>query len=271
MNQPLDLRAHFHLTQIPFTREITVDKRFSHPVIDEALGALRATVEDRMSAVLVAPAGAGKTTLLRALTQGLPEARYRVHYLKLTALSKREFCREIALALGTKPAGHVGALVRALEDRMLALVDQESLRPVLLLDDAHEMRPEVLSILRVLTNFEMDSRLVVSLVLSGQIPLKRSLQCDELEPVARRISHYATLRLFTREEIRRYLVHRLLVAGATADLFDGSAHDAIFEIAGGNLRATDSLALKALQEAAADPSPLVTAEHVVRARPKVFA
>ena len=47
-------------------------------------------------------------------------------------------------------------------------MEQESLRPVIILDEAHDMRPEVLAILRVLTNFEMDSKLVVSIVLAGQ-------------------------------------------------------------------------------------------------------
>lgn len=272
MNSPSpDLRSHFHLAQIPFTREIPVEKRFPHPVFEEATASLKATVENRMSAVLFAPAGSGKTMVLRTLVHGLPEARYRVHYLKLTSLSKRDFCRELAQVLGAQPAGHMGSVVRAIQDRMLQLADQESLRPVLLLDEAHELRPEVLSILRILTNFDMDSRLVLSLVLVGQPSLKKVLQRDELEAVARRISHYVSLRLFTREEIRRYLAHRLLVAGAPGDLFDPTAHDALFEIAGGNLRAIDSLALKALEEAAADKSPLVTTEHVVRARPKVCA
>jgi type II secretory pathway predicted ATPase ExeA len=57
---------------------------------------------------------------------------------------------------------------------MTTLVDQDSLRPVIVIDEAHDMRPDVLAVLRVLTNFEMDSKLVVSLVLCGQPPLRRS-------------------------------------------------------------------------------------------------
>ena len=92
-----DLRAHFGLTNIPFTREIAVGDRWSTPLFDEPLTALRTTVEQRMSAVLLAPSGSGKTLLLRTLRSLLPEARYRVHYVKLTPLSKRDLCREIAI------------------------------------------------------------------------------------------------------------------------------------------------------------------------------
>ena len=102
-----DIRAHFGLHTLPFTREITVDKRWSSPVYEEALDALEATVAERMSAVLVAPSGAGKTSLLRALIKRLPEARYRVHYVKVTSLSKRDMCGEIAVAVGATHCGHL--------------------------------------------------------------------------------------------------------------------------------------------------------------------
>ena len=44
-----------------------------------------------------------------------------------------------------------------------------------MLDEAHDIRPDVLGILRVLTNFKWDSRLVVSFVLANQD------QCTETE------------------------------------------------------------------------------------------
>jgi Mg-chelatase subunit ChlI len=39
---------------------------------------LRATVEQRMSGALLSVSGNGKTVVLRALSDSLPEARYRV-------------------------------------------------------------------------------------------------------------------------------------------------------------------------------------------------
>jgi type II secretory pathway predicted ATPase ExeA len=55
-----------------------------------------------------------------------------------------------------------------LQQRFEANVSEDGRRPILLLDDAHDLRPEVLGVLRVLTNFQMDSRLVLSVVLAGQ-------------------------------------------------------------------------------------------------------
>jgi len=265
-----DLRAHFGLTATPFTRELPVRQCWSQPQYDEVRQELLATIDRRMSAALVAPAGTGKTTLLRSLRAALPEARYQVHYVKVTALSKRDFCRELCEAIGAPPAASYNGLVRRLQERLVVLLEQDSLRPVLIVDEAHDMRPDVLSILRVLTNFEMDSRLVVSVLLAGQGPLKTMLARQELESVRRRLAHLATLRLLSREEALAYVRHRLSVAGAAGDLFDGPAHDAIYEMTNGNLRAIDHVALKGLELAARDGKATVGAEYLVAAARKLM-
>ncbi|MGH2625741.1 MAG: AAA family ATPase, partial [Anaerolineales bacterium] len=146
-----DLRSHFGLSEIPFTREISVESRWHSAHFDEPLADLVRTIDQRMSAVLIAPAGTGKTALLRALRARLPEARYKVHYVKVTSLSKRDICREIAVAAGLAPAGSYPMLVRRLQERFEAVHGDDGLRPVLLIDEAHDMRPEVLAILRILT------------------------------------------------------------------------------------------------------------------------
>ena len=265
-----DLRSHFGLHQVPFTREIAVRDRWKHEVYEQPLNELHTTVERRMSGAIISPAGSGKTGVLRGLREMLPEARYRVHYVKVTDLSKRDFCRELAVALGCPPTGYYGALVHTIQTRCQLLLNQESLRPVILVDEAHDIRPDVLAILRVLTNFEMDSKLVVSFVLAGQGKLRELLRRDDLEATSRRIAHYATLRLLSREELRQYVAHRLRIAGAKGELFDDAAHDALYEAAQGNLRATNRLALKSLELAAAEACPVVGADFVATARQKVW-
>jgi general secretion pathway protein A len=117
-----------------------------------------------------------------------------------------------------------------------------------------------------LTNFEMDSRLVLSVVLAGQPPLATLLRRSELEGIARRFAHYAQLRPLSRDETAAYVAHRCTVAGAATVPFDQGSLDALFEIGRGNLRATDQLALKALEIAAAKEADTVESVHVIDAR-----
>jgi general secretion pathway protein A len=262
----IDLRSAFGFHATPFTRELTPEQHFLLPFLDEALEGLLRCVESRMSAALIAPAGTGKTALLRRLVARLPEARYHVRYVKITDLSKRDMCREIAAACGATSAGSYPSLVRALQERFENTSHTDGRRPVLILDECHELRPDVLGMLRLLTNFDMDSRLVLSVILAGQPPLKALLAREDQEAVARRIFHYAALRLLSRDELSRYVEHRSTAAGASNVPFDQSALDALYEIGRGNLRATDCLALKALERAVLGKHSVVSAQHIVAAR-----
>lgn len=264
---PKDYRSRYGFHSPPFTREFPIDRRFQIPHLEEVIEAILQTVHQRESVVLTAAAGSGKTVAVRALRDRLPEARFDVHYVKVTDVSRRDMCREIAYAVGAEPAGSLPALVRNVQERLdKPAPDTETTRRVLILDDVHEMRPETLALAKVITNFDMDSRLVVSLILVGQPSLRRTLQRDELEDVARRIAHYAELRLLSREETRRYVEHRCAVAGNVTPPFDDDAFEAIYELSRGNMRAIDHLARKALDLAARKDEDVVGAPHLVEAR-----
>ncbi|MEN8183900.1 MAG: AAA family ATPase [Myxococcota bacterium] len=262
----MELRAQFGLQATPFTRELPVRHRFTHGQFDDVLQELRQVIEERMSAALIAPAGTGKTALVRALCDALPEARYRIHYVKVASLSKRDMCRAITAALAIPSAGSTPGLIRNIQAAVENAALADGLRTLLIFDDAHELRPDVLGLLKTLTNYAMDSQLLLSLLLIGQAPLAELLRRSELEDVARRLAHYATLRPLSRDETRAYVIHRCTVAGATTEPFDDGAHDAIFEIGRGNLRATDRLALKALHLAARKACDVVDHTMVIEAR-----
>jgi len=260
------MQSTFGFRKTPFTREVGVDEMLSMPHFETARDAIAVRLDRRMSAAVIAPAGTGKTCLLRALRARLPEARYRVHYVKVTELSKRDLCREIATAMGVPPAGSYPMLVRRLQEDFEQRTQTDAVRTVLVLDEAHDLRPDVLGILRILTNFEWDSRLVVSIVLAGQPPLEKLLAKAPCEDVAQRIAYYARLRLLSRDETSTYLEHRCTIAGARTFPFDDGAVEALFEMTRGNLRALDRLALTALDEAAKVGAETVDSQNVVAAR-----
>jgi type II secretory pathway predicted ATPase ExeA len=262
----MDLHATFGFHKTPFTREVAADEMLALPHIEQARDAVVTQLERRMSAAVIAPAGAGKSALLRALRARLPQARYRVHYVKVTDLGKRDFCREIASCVGVRPAGSYPMLVRRLQEDFAEAGTDSGVRPVLFVDDAHDIRFHVLNVLRVITNFDYDSRLVLSVVLAGQPPLERMLKRASLEDVAQRIAHYARLRLLSRDETARYVEHRCTVAGASTTPFDRSAIDAVFEMSRGNLRAVDRLCLASLDVTAQRDAATVAASDVAAAR-----
>lgn len=262
----MDFNAHFGLRKTPFTREVSVQEMFAHPQRDEVIESLTRAAHERMSAVLLAAAGLGKTAMIRSLCAGLPEVRYHVHYVKVTHLSKRDLCREIARAMGVAEAGTYPRLLRLVQEAAETRSFSEGARTVLILDDAHEIRPDVLGMFKALTNFEMDSKLVLSVLLVGQPPLTRLLRRADLVDVTQRLAWVGELRALSRDETQAYVQHRCRIAGATRELFDARAHEALYEMGCGNPRATDHLARRSLEMAHHANSEVVGAQNVVDAR-----
>jgi general secretion pathway protein A len=266
----MDLKSAFGCHCTPFTRELRLDDVFGLAIFDQARDGILRAIEKRSSAALIAPAGSGKSTVLRAILGRLPEARYVSHYVKCSEIGKRDMCREIARVAGVAPASSFPALLHNLQEKFESTLADAGRRPVLLLDEAHDLRPDVLAMLRVVTNFQMDSRLVLSVVLAGQPDLGKTLARENQDAIARRIVHYASLRPLSRDETAQYIEHRIGTAGARHSPFDAAALDAIYEIGRGNLRSTDNLALESLELAAAAKLKVVGASHVATARKSLW-
>ena len=162
-----DPRSHFGFTKWPFTSEIAVGKMWRHPGLDELVDDLEATVSARFSAAVIAPSGTGKSALLRRLVERLPETRYRVADVKVTGVGNRDFYRGLTRALGLTPVGTWPSLLDASQEYARTLAATEARRLVMIIDEAQDMRPQVLSTIRMLTNFNLDSELVISLILVG--------------------------------------------------------------------------------------------------------
>ncbi len=262
----MDFNAHFGFRKTPFTREIAVSEMFTHPQHDEVLANLMRAVQQRMSAGLQAPAGYGKTSMIRSLRESLSDVRYHVHYVKISGLSKRDMCREVARSLGLAEVGTYPRLVRLVQEAVESRSLTDGVRSVLILDDAHELRPDVLGMFKALTNFEMDSKLVLSIVLVGQPPLSKLLRRADLADVAQRLSWYGELRALSRDETHSYVVHCCQISGCQRELFDARSHEALYEMGRGNPRATSHLARRALELAHAGEAETVSSRHVLAAR-----
>jgi len=274
-NQPVstplpDTRAHFGLTGAPFTREIPPTRMWRHPGLDEFVSDLEATVSARDSAAVIAPSGAGKTALIRRLVDKLPEARYRVADIKVTAVGARDLYRSLACAMGVEPRGTWPSLLESLQAHANALAATEARRTVLIVDEAQDLRPGVLATLRMLTNFKLDSELLISLILIGDTGLDSLLHRPDMEAMRSRLSCVIRLRLLNRGETKSYIDHRLDIVGARTQLIDEPAVEAVYDYTRGNIRAIDHLCRTALDLAARRTLDSVDAGTVTAARKKLL-
>jgi general secretion pathway protein A len=266
----MDLRTQFGFTSTPFTREIRPEEQLPFTFFEEALAGLKRCIEARMSGALIAPPGSGKSALLRRLRHELPEARYKVFDVKITDVPRRELCREVARVCEVQSTGSYSLLIHRLQERFQEILHSESRRTVLVIDEAGDLRLESLGLFRLLTNFDMDSALLLSVLLCGQPRLKTLLDRDDQQAVARRLYHFASLRLLSREELVQYVNHRCTIAGARTSPFDPGAVEAFYEVSRGNMRVVDLLALKSLERAALAKQSAIGVNHVIEARKELW-
>jgi len=90
---------------------------------------------------------------------------------------------------------------KALRARWLDHLGSAARRPVVLIDEAQEMTPMVLSELRLLASARFDSQALLCVVLSGDARLLDKLRRDDLVPLGSRIRTRLATGAATREEL----------------------------------------------------------------------
>jgi MSHA biogenesis protein MshM len=136
-------------------------------------------------------------------------------------------------------------------------------RALVCLDEAQAMPLESLEVLRLLTNLETEKRKLLQVVLFGQPELDERLKHHSIRQLRQRISFQYDLRGLNRNELDRYLRHRLAVAGfAGESLFSTGAVGKLHRITGGTPRLVNIVAHKALMLAFSDGRQQVLARHI---------
>ena len=110
--------------------------------------------------------GVGKTCVLRALRHRLPQAGFRLTYCHNATLGRRDFYRQLCLALGLTPTATAAAVFYAVSPHVEEL-GRERVHPVFLLDEAHLLHQDTLDHLHILLQLRVGQKALLSLVLVG--------------------------------------------------------------------------------------------------------
>jgi type II secretory pathway predicted ATPase ExeA len=238
----------YGLTEKPFNK--TPDPRFLYHSAKhaEALARLQLAVDEQDIVLLTGEIGSGKTTLSRVLIDSLDE-RYRPLLIINPRLSPAQLLRTVALRLGMDDSGrHRHGLLEGINAKLYELFEAGK-QPVLIIDEAQLIPGKAtFEELRLLTNFQLDDRNLLSLVLIGQTELRERLDRKQYRALRQRIGMQYHLGPLDGEETRKYVKHRLSVAGRETPLFEERALVLLFEHSGGVPRRINTIAGTALIE-----------------------
>lgn len=257
--------THFALNAAPFSKEVhdqdlwlpTAKQRIVDEVVD-AIG-VHESVE------LIGDSGVGKTCVLRALrhratrTPGL-----RLTYCHNVTLGRRDFYRQLCLALGLSPSATAAAVFYAVSTHVQEL-GRDKIYPVFLLDEAHLLHQDTLDHLHILMNYEWDSRALLSLVLVGLPELHDRLALRRNRSLFSRIHRRLSIDPLGPGDTREYLTMRLKAVACDREIFTTDAVALLHEAATGSLRDIDRIATAALRSAARRKKKLVEHDDVTHA------
>lgn len=240
---------HFGLERPPFTKEVDDGELWlpssRKAVVDEIVEAAR----DHQHVLLVGEPGVGKTCVLRAVRHRLPQAGFRLTYCHNATLGRRDFYRQLCVALGLSTKATAAAVFYAVSTHVEEL-GRDRIHPCFLLDEAHLLRQDVLEHLHVLANYEWDSKPLLSLVLVGLPELWGRLTLAKNRSLWSRVHCRLSLGESEAADTVEYVEHRTKQAGATRPPFLADALTMLHESTGGRLRDVDRVATAALKSAA---------------------
>jgi MSHA biogenesis protein MshM len=278
-------QEHFGLRELPFSLTPDTSFFFACTNYQEGLNTLLVAARTGEGFIkIVGEVGNGKTLLCRKFlatlstdratttdigtqdggTSGRHAAKFITAYIPNPYLEPRSLLLALAeeFRIEMDHSADQHELLKELTRTLLNFA-REGKRVVVCLDEAQAMPLESLEVLRLLTNLETEKRKLMQVVLFGQPELDERLKQNSVRQLRQRISFQYQLQGLHRDEMDRYLRHRLAVAGYQGEtLFNPGAVNLLHRVTRGTPRLANIIAHKALMLAYAEGRQHVQARHV---------
>ena len=237
------LLALFGLKWNPFAPDIPTEALYRTPRLESFSWRVEQLSRDGGFAAVMGEPGTGKSVALRVCAARLAAVRdVVVGVLERPQAGLADFYRELGHLFGVPLApNNRWAGARALRETWHKHIETAGFRPVLLVDEAQEARPDVLCELRLLASADLDSRAILTVVLAGDRRLMEKLRLPELLPLESRLRVRLVLEAVAREDLIGCLRHALDQA-ANPRLMTADLLSTLCEHAAGNYRTLMTMA-----------------------------
>jgi type II secretory pathway predicted ATPase ExeA len=235
-------QKHWDLKKLPFENTPDTEFFFESDNHEEAFSRLSYVIDERKACgVLTGAYGTGKTLILKALERQFKKKGYVFSFVQNPRLDDLGLLKIIlhnftGYNVPQRKEDVLMGIERFLRDTM-----QDGKHVVIAIDEAQLINDEnVFEELRLLLNFQTETRFLLTLILSGQPELKEKL--DSNKQFSQRVTLSYHLKPLDFAETRKYVEHRLEVAGLAENIFDEKAMELLYERSGGIPRWINNIA-----------------------------
>ena len=259
-------RAFYGLSSDPFSKDIEVKDCFKSQDFAQGLSRLEFLKNTLGFGLLTGEPGVGKSFLLRYFVGSLNPNLFKCVYIPISTLTVMEFYRALCSGLGIMPCFKKVDMFRQIQESIYTYRHSKNITPVIIIDEAQFVKNQVLDDLRIIFNFEMDSKDYAILILSGQIPFISQIARQPHEALRQRIVVNYCLKGLTKDETKEYVLSRLKIAGCHEPIFTDNAFELLFSSTNGFVRPLNSLARMCLISGANEKLKSIDAEVVYQAQ-----
>ena len=257
--------TYFGMKCNPFQKDIALKDTYELADFKEVQARLAYLQKNRGIGLFIGSAGLGKTYAIKYFTSKLNTSLYKVVYIPLSTVTVIEFYKSLCRGLGCEPMTKKSDMFMQIQQTIKTLAYDRKITPIIIIDEAQYLSTNILNDIKMLLNFEMDSKNLVVFILVGQPILTDILSRNIHEPLKQRIIvNYSFIGMF-KEEIEGYIKDRLKLAGVNENIFESSAITAISSNCNGSTRKLNSLIEKCLLICTQKKENIVTAEIVMLA------
>jgi len=187
-----------------------------------------AIVRRRGAIVLTGEIGCGKTTSTQRVLLDLPQDRFDVALITYSSLSPLEMLYEISQQLGLKAdEKDKNHLLHVIRDHLTKNAAEN--RDTLICIDEAQSIPDITTLeeLRLLLNFQLGNRFLVTLLLVGQPELRKKIA--QIPQLQQRVALNLHIGRLTLQNTLNYVLHRLRKAGCMRPILTRQAITLIHE------------------------------------------
>lgn len=260
--------SYYGMSCNPFIKDITTENKFESSDYRQLINRFNYLKEIKGLGVFIGPPGYGKTFAVRSFIDQLNHDLYKIVYISATSnMTVFDFFKELGKALNLD----TGACYRTemygnIQKALKRLVEIDRVQPLIIIDDAHHLSRDILNLLKVLFDFDMDSRDYTSVILIGHSELKTELSKKIYESLNQRVIVNYSMKGLSREEVKDYVKTRFEIANVNNDIFKEDALSALYSCSKSSPRRLNTLILNCLMLGSQYKENNINSEIVMEAK-----
>lgn len=257
--------SYYGLEFNPFDKEIDTKYTFESKDIKILENRLNFIKEHRGMGLITGGSGLGKTFSLRRFINSLNPNLYKSVYVCMSTLSVLEFYKELCDGLDIEQSHKKIEMFNDIQDRIINLVKDKKMNVIIVIDEAQYLSSNILNDLKLLFNFEMDSKNYASVILVGQPILNNILNRNIYEALRQRITVSYNLVGISKEELINYINTRIDIAHGNKGIFSDQAIETIYSASSGSIRVVNNIITKCLVIGNSKKSQIIDSDIVLEA------